>query len=40
MTQGTQTGFCDNLEGWKKVGRRFEREVTYVYLWMIYVDVW
>jgi len=30
---------CDNLEGWE-VGRRFKREGTYVYLWLIYVDVW
>ena len=32
---------CDNLEGWDgwKVGGRFRREVTYVYLWLIHVDV-
>ena len=30
---------CDNLEGWE-VGWRFKREWTYVYLWLIYVDVW
>ena len=29
----------DNLEGWE-VGWRFKREGTYVYLWLIYVDVW
>ena len=33
---------CDNLEGWDGVGRggRFEREGTYVYLWLIHVGVW
>ena len=33
---------CDNLEGWDGVGGegRFEREGTYVYLWLIHVDVW
>ena len=32
---------CDNLAGWDgwKVGGRFRREVTYVYLWLIHVDV-
>ena len=33
---------CDSLEGgmgWE-VGRRFYRVGTYVYLWLIYVDVW
>ena len=42
MMQGTQTGACDNLEGgmgWE-VGGRFMREVTYVYLRLILVDVW
>ena len=24
----------------RKVGRRFKREVAYVYLWLIHVDVW
>ena len=35
MTQGTQTGLCDNLEGWAvgwEVGGRFRREGTYVYM--------
>ena len=33
---------CDNLEGWDGVGRggRFEREGTYVCLWLIHVGVW
>ena len=32
---------CDNLEGWDRsgVGGRFKREGTYVYLWLIHVDV-
>ena len=32
----------DNLEGWDGAGegRRLKREGTYVYLWLIYVDVW
>ena len=41
IIQGTQTRLRDNLEGemgWK-VGGRFKREWTYVYLWLIYVDV-
>ena len=25
--------------GWE-VGRRFKREGTYIYLWLIHVDVW
>ena len=31
----------DNLEGWDEmaVGRSFVREGTYVYLWLIHVDV-
>ena len=31
---------CDNLEGWDGVGRKFKKEGTYVYLWVIHVDVW
>ena len=33
---------CDNLEGWdgEEVGGRFKREGTYVYLWLIHVDIW
>ena len=34
-------GLCINLEGWdgKGDGGRFKREVTYVYLWLIHVEV-
>ena len=33
---------CDNLEGWGGVGdgEGFRREESYVYLWLIHVDVW
>ena len=33
---------CDNLEEWDGVGvgGRFKREGTYVYLWLIHVDIW
>ena len=33
---------CINLEGWtgREMGGRFKREGTYVYLWLIHVDVW
>ena len=33
---------CDNLEGWDRweTGGRFKREETYLYLWLIHVDVW
>ena len=32
---------CD-LEGWDgwEVGGRFKREGTYVYIWLIHIDVW
>ena len=33
---------CDNLEGgleWE-VGGSFKREGSYVYLWLIHVDIW
>jgi len=32
----------DHLEGWdgEGDGRGFRREGTYVYLWLIHVDVW
>ena len=35
-------GLCINLEGWDggEMGGRFKREETYVYLWLIHVDVW
>ena len=34
-------GLCTNLEGWdaKEMGGRFKREGTYVYLWLIHVEV-
>ena len=34
--------FCDNLEGWDGVGGGKEAQEggTYVYLWLIHVDVW
>ena len=34
--------FCDNLDGWDEVGcgREVKRKGTYVYLWLIPVDVW
>ena len=33
--------FFDNLEGWDgQGGGRCKREETYVYLWLIHVDVW
>ena len=32
---------CDNLEEWDgEKDRRGFRKGTYVYLWLIYVDVW
>jgi len=43
MTQGTQTRVLyqprGSGKGWE-VGGRFKREGTYVYLWLIHVDVW
>ena len=35
-------GLCNNLEDWdgKAVGEMFRTEGTYVYLWLIHVDVW
>ena len=33
-------GLCDNLEEWDRVGERFEREETYMYLCLIHADVW
>ena len=34
-------GLCLNLEGWggEGDGRGFKREVIYVYLWLIHVEV-
>ena len=40
VTQGTQQGLCNNLEGWGGVGGGLKREETYVYLWLIRVDEW
>jgi len=31
---------CDSLEGWNGVRGRFKSGETYVYLWLIHVDVW
>ena len=31
---------CENLDRWDGVGRRFKREGTHVFLWLIHVDVW
>ena len=39
MTWAAQTRLCDILEGWK-MGGRFKRKGTYIYLWPIYIDVW
>ena len=36
-TQGTQTGALQQTEGWDGEGDRRER--TWVYLWLILVDV-
>ena len=30
---------CNNLEG-REMGRRIKREGTFVYLWLISVDIW
>ena len=32
---------CINLKGWdgEEIGGRFKREVIYVYLWLIHVEV-
>jgi len=34
MSQGTQTGalFQPRVVGWRKIGRRFKREGTYIYI--------
>ena len=37
----TKLVLSDNLEGWDgEENGRFKREGTYVYLWLIHVDVW
>ena len=33
------TATCEKDSGWE-VGRRFRIEETYVYLWLIHIDVW
>ena len=34
-------GLCNNLKGWDgEVGGSLKREGTYVYLWLVHVDVW
>ena len=38
MTQGTQPGLGDNLQGWEVGGKR-KREETYIHLWLMYVDI-
>ena len=42
MVQGTQTGALQQSRGWdgEGDGGRFMREGTWVYLWLILVDVW
>ena len=42
MMQGIQRWCSENLEGWdgREVGEQFKREGTYVYLWLIHVDIW
>ena len=32
-------GLCNNLDGWE-VGQQFTMEGTYVFQWLIHVDVW
>ena len=41
ISQGTQTGFYINQEGWdgEGDGREVEEEGTYVHLWLIHSDV-
>ena len=42
VVQGTLTGACNNLEGCKGEGdgRELQWEGTYVYLYLIHVDIW
>ena len=44
MTSGTcqKLVLCDHLAGWDEEGggRGFKKEGTYVYLWLIHVEVW
>ena len=30
----------DNLEEWVGLVGKFKREGTYIYLWLIHIDVW
>ena len=39
VTQGTQTGLCDDLEGWDG-GREAQRGGTSVHLWLIRTGAW
>jgi len=41
-TENPKSVLCDNLEGCmgREVGERFKREGTYVYLWLIHLDIW
>ena len=33
-------GLCNNLEVWNEEEGHFKRKETYVFLWLIHVDVW
>ena len=41
-TENPKSVLCNKLEGCmgREVGKRFKREGTHVYLWLIYVDIW
>ena len=41
VTQGTQVGLCNRLKGGmvREIGGRSRREGTWVYLWLILLDV-
>ena len=36
---GNSEGLCINLEGWDGEEGRFRMEGTYIYLWLIHVEV-
>ena len=40
--QKLKQGLCINLEGWggEGDGREVQEEGTYIYLWLIHVEVW
>ena len=42
LTRDLESGLCDHPESWDGVGvgRRFTREGTYLYSWLIHADVW